>query len=127
MVSVEKDNVYRLREYAHFKAGETVGGDPFKSCFFSFLGLAGSTAQSITFESLSLYQKCKISGLQYVDEFVSTSDLLRLLGQAPRIDSTPMLWVSDLIGIMSIKWLVDSKQDEKTKKKFQSWLNWFFT
>ena len=125
MVSLAKENAYQLREFAHRKAGKTVGGNPFKLCFFSFLGLAGSTAPSITFESLSLYQKCTISGLRLIEECVSKIDLLRLLGQAPCIDLTPMAWVSDVIGVMSIKWLVEAKQDEKTKKMLQSWLDGF--
>jgi len=125
MVSVTRDNAFQLREYVHHKARETTVGDPFKSCFFSLLRLVKSEVPSIAFESLSLYQKCAISGLQLIEECVPRSDLLRLLGQASRIDSTPMPWVSDLIGVMSIKWLVEAEQDEETNRQFQSWLGGF--
>ena len=124
MVSVTKTNAFHLREYLHHKAHETTRGNPFKSCLFSLLGLAGSEV-TIAFESLSLYQKCAISGLQFIGERVSRTDLLRLLGQSSRIDATPMPWVSDLIGTMSIKWLVDAEQDEETNRQFQSWLDGF--
>ena len=121
MVSVKKGNAFQLREHLHRKALEGVTGDPFKSCFMSFLGLTQARCLHFAFESLSLYQKCAISGLHVIDESVSKSDLSRLLGQASRIDSTPMPWVSDLIGVMSIKWLVEKEDDDQIHTLFQTW------
>ena len=125
MVSVDKQNAFELREYAGRKVLNGASSDPFKSCFVQFLGLTDTPIHAFEFSSLSLYQKCIVSGLQTHDETVSKSDLTRLLGQASRIDSTPMPWVSDLIGVMSIKWLVEEQHDTKTEEHFQSWIAGF--
>ena len=93
MVSVEKENLFELREYVGRKVVNGASADPFKSCFIQFLGLTDTRINPFEFESLSLYQKCIVSGLQVHDQSVSKSDLSRLLGQASRIDSTPMPWV----------------------------------
>tara|TARA_R110001599_G_C12263746_1_gene660630 strand:- start:1073 stop:2230 length:1158 start_codon:yes stop_codon:yes gene_type:complete len=125
MVSVDKQNAFELREYVGKKVLEATASDPFKSCFVQFLGLSGAPIYSFEFGNLSLYQKCIISGLHAIDESVSEPDLTRLLGQASRIDSTPMPWVSDLIGVMSIKWLVDESHDVNLEERFQSWIDGF--
>ncbi len=122
MVSVDKENSFELREYVGRKVLNGASADPFKSCFLQFLGLTDTRINSFEFESLSLYQKCIVSGLQVHDQSVSRSDLSRLLGQASRIDSTPMPWVSDLVGVMSIKWLVDKIHDNDMEELFQSWI-----
>ena len=122
MVSVEKENSFELRDYVGRKVVNGSSADPFKSCFIQFLGLTDTCINPFEFESLSLYQKCIVSGLQVHDQSVSKCDLSRLLGQASRIDSTPMPWVSDLIGVMSIKWLVDKEHDDDMEELFQSWI-----
>ena len=127
MVSVNKKNAYELREYVVRKVLDGVSTDPFKSCFVQFLGLTNTSTHEIDFSSLSLYQKCMVSGLNIGDKTVSESDMTRLLGQASRIDSTPMPWVSDLIGVMSIKWLVEEHQDPKLEELFQSWISGFLS
>ena len=125
MVSVDKQNAFELREHIGRKVVDGASSDPFKSCFVQFLGLSDTPTHMFEFSSLSLYQKCVISGLHTVDETVSESDLTRLLGQAPRIDSTPMPWVSDLIGVMSIKWLVEEQHDSRMDERFQIWVAGF--
>ena len=124
VASTVQENIYHLRDYVHRKAEESTTDNPFKSCFFSLLGLTDSKI-TIAYDSLSLYQKCAISGLQLIEECVPETDLLRLLGQSSQIDSTPMPWVADPIGVMSIMWLVDIYQGEATNASFRSWLDDF--
>ncbi len=125
MVFIDKENSFELREHIGKKVLDGTGTDPFKCCFVQFLGLSDGSAHTFQFASLSLYQKCIVSGLQVVDETVLESDLTRLLGQASRIDSTPMPWVSDWIGVMAIKWLVEEQHDDKVEEHFQSWIAGF--
>jgi len=123
MVSVEKENAFQLREYLHRKVRDNAGGDPFKTCFLSFLGQA--QPPSFDFATLSLYQKCAIAGLHVLDEHVSSQDLSRLLGQAAKIDSTPRPWVSDVFGVMAVKWLVEEYNDEDLWSRFKMWSEGF--
>ncbi len=125
MVSVEKENAFQLRDYFHTKIVEKAGNDPFKSCFLSFLGLVQEQPPSFEFATLPLYQKCAITGLQVIDENVSALELSRLLGQASKIDSTPMPWVSDVFGVMAVKWLVDERDDNELESQFKSWVDDF--
>lgn len=125
MVSVGKQNAYELREHGSRKLLDAVGSDPFKSCFVRYLGLTDNPVRAFEFSSLSLYQKCLVSGLHIVEETVSASDLTRLLGQASRIDSTPMPWVSDWVGVMSIKWLVKEKHEDRMEEHFRAWIAGF--
>ena len=125
MVSVAKENAFQLRDYFYTKIVEKAAGDPFKSCFLSFLGLAQEQPPTFEFARLSLYQKCAVSGLQVIIEDVSAPDLSRLLGQASKIDSTPMPWVSDVFGVMAIKWRVEQADSDEFKNKFQSWIGGF--
>lgn len=121
MVSVEKENAFQLREYLHRRVRDSAGGDPFKTCFLSFLGLAQTQPPSFDFATLSLYQKCAIAGLHVLDEHVPSQDLSRLLGQAAKIDSTPMPWVSDVFGTMAVKWLVEEYDDKELWRRFKKW------
>lgn len=125
MVSIDSPNAYELREFAKNKVITGINSDSFKSCFVRFLGLDDTPLDHVEFGNLSLYQKCTVSSLQLLDEAVSKSDLIRLLGQAPRIDHTPMPWVSDLIGIMTIKWLVQQHNDAAMEEKYRSWISKF--
>ena len=121
MVSIDRENSFQLREYLHRKVLDNAGGDAFKSCFLSFLGLAQIQPTSFDFATLSLYQKCAITGLHVLDEHVSAHDLSRLLGQAATIDSTPRPWVSDVFGVMAVKWLIEKWDDENLRSQYKMW------
>ena len=125
MVPVEKDNVYQLREYLHRKVIEGALADPFKFCFLHFLGLSKDAPSSFDFSALSLYQRCAIAGLGVLDETVASPDVSRLLGQAAKIDSTPRPWVSDVFGVMAVKWLVGRMNDSRIAREFESWISGF--
>lgn len=125
MVSVAKENIFQLRDYYHTEIVEKADSDPFKSCFLSYLGLAQEHPPTFDFATLPLYQKCAITGLRVIDNSVSASDLSRLLGQASKIDSTPMPWVSDVFGVMAVKWLVGEKDDNELESQFKSWVDKF--
>lgn len=125
MVSVEKENAFQLREYLYRKVVGSAGSDPFKSCFLSFLGLVQAQPASFDLAALSLYQKCAIAGLLVLDAQVSTQDLSRLLGQAAKIDSTPRPWVSDVFGVMALKWVVEKTNDEEMESQFKAWSGGF--
>ena len=125
MVPVEKDNVYQLREYLHRKVIEGALADPFKFCFLHFLGLSKDAPSSFDFSALSLYQRCAIAGPGVLDETVASPDVSRLLGQAAKIDSTPRPWVSDVFGVMAVKWLVGRMNDSRIAREFESWISGF--
>lgn len=125
MVPVEKDNAYQLREYLHRKVIESAHADPFKVCFLRFLGLSKDGLSSFDFAALPLYQRCAIAGLGVLDETVSSQDVSRLLGQAAKIDSTPRPWVSDMFGVMAVKWLVAQMNDARIAREFENWISGF--
>lgn len=125
MVPVEKENAYQLREYLHRKVSESAHADPFKSSFLYFLGLSRDGVSSFDFAMLPLYQRCSIAGLGVLDETVSTLDVSRLLGQAAKIDSTPRPWVSDMFGVMAVKWLVGQMNDAHIAREFENWISGF--
>ncbi len=121
MVPVEKENAYQLRDHLHRKVIESAHADPFKSSFLHFLGLLKDGAPAFEFSTLSLYQRCAISGLGVLEETVSAQDASRLLGQAAKIDSTPRPWVSDVFGVMAVKWLVEQMNDSGIAREFEDW------
>lgn len=122
MVSIEKENAFALREYLHGKVLENCANDPFKVSFLVRLGLLEITQLlQFDFSTLPLYQKCAIAGLGDASQAVSKSELFRLLGQAAKIDNTPMQWVSDVVGVMAVKWLSEREDDQETMEKFGSW------
>jgi hypothetical protein len=125
MVPVEKENAYQLREYLHRKVSESAHADPFKSSFLHFLGLSKDGVPSFDFATLSLYQRCAIAGLGVLDEAVSSLDVSRLLGQAAKIDSTPRPWVSDIFGVMAVKWLAGQMNDARIAREFENWISGF--
>lgn len=125
MVPVERDNAYALREYLHRKVIESAHGNPFKSSFLDFLGLSKDGAQSFEFSTLSLYPRCAIAGLGILDETVSAQDVSRLLGQAAKIDATPRPWVSDVFGVMAVKWLAAQMNDARIAQEFENWIAGF--
>lgn len=127
MVPIEKENVYQLRDYFYNKVNESAHFDPFKSCFFNLLEGGKSCITDFSFADLSLYQRCAIAGLGILDETVSIQDVSRLLGQAPKIDSTPRPWVSDVFGVMAVKWLTANMQDENIEHEFEKWISGFLT
>lgn len=125
MVPVEKENAYHLREYLHQKVSKSAHADPFKSSFLHFLGMSKDGAPSFDFSTLSLYQRCAIAGLGVLEETVSSLDVSRLLGQAAKIDSTPRPWVSDMLGVMAVKWLVGQMDDARIDREFENWISGF--
>ncbi|PKO73701.1 MAG: hypothetical protein CVU23_01330 [Betaproteobacteria bacterium HGW-Betaproteobacteria-17] len=125
MVPVEKENAYQLREYLHRKVSESAHADPFKSSFLHFLRLSKDGFPAFNFAALSLYQRCAIAGLGVLDESVSSEDVSRLLGQAAKIDSTPRPWVSDVFGVMTVKWLAGQKNDARIAREFENWISGF--
>lgn len=125
MVPVERENAYQLREYLLCKVTESTQSDPFKSTFLRFLGLSKHGAPASDFSILNLYQRCAIAGLGVLEETVSNQDVSRLLGQAPKIDSTPRQWVSDMFGVMAVKWLVEQLSDRRITLEFESWTSSF--
>lgn len=125
MVSVGKDNAYQLREYLYQKVVDSAASDSFKSCFLSFLGLAPSPPRGLDIVTLSLYQKCTVAGLNLLNVPISTQELSRLLGQAAKIDSTPRPWVSDVFGVMAVKWLVEQMNNDRIAREFVSWCKEF--
>jgi len=125
MVPVEKDNVYQLREYLHRKVIESARADPFKTCFLHFLGLSKDGLSSFDFAALPLYQRCAIAGLGVLGETVSSQYVSRLLGQAAKIDSTPLPWVSDMFGVMAVKWLATQMNDARITREFDNWISGF--
>lgn len=122
MVPVEKENAYQLREYLHRKVIESARTDPFKSSFLQFLELSRNGVHAFDFSTLSLYQRCAISGLGILDETVSSQDLSRLLGQAAKIDSTPRPWVSDMLGVLAVHRLVLRMNDARIVREFENWV-----
>lgn len=125
MVPVEKENAYQLREFLHCNVVERAHADSFKSSFLHFLGLSKDGVPAFDFKTLSLYQRCAIAGLDVLDETVSSQDVLRLLGQAAKIDSTPRPWVSDMFGVMAVKWLAGQKNDSRIAREFENWISEF--
>ncbi|MDR8013588.1 hypothetical protein L1F06_016655 [Ectopseudomonas hydrolytica] len=125
MVSVERENAYQLREYLHRKVIESAHADPFKSIFLHFLGLSKDGAPAFDFATLSLYQRCAIAGLGVLEETVSSQDVSRLLGQAAKIDSTPRPWVSDMFGVMAVKWLAGQLNNSRIACEFENWTSGF--
>lgn len=127
MVFIERENAYQLREHLHRKVIDCAHTDPFKSTFLRFLGLSNDGVPAFDFASLSLYQRCAIAGLGVLDETVSSHDISRLLGQAAKIDSTPRLWVSDVFGVMAVKWLAGQMNDSRIAREFENWISGFLT
>lgn len=125
MVSLERENAYQLREYLHRRVIESARADPFKSTFLRFLGLSNDGAPTFDFAALSLYQRCATAGLGVLVETVSSQDISRLLGQAAKIESTPRPWVSDMFGVMAVKWLVAQASDSRIACEFEKWTSDF--
>lgn len=124
MVSVEKENTYQLREYMYLKVCEGARADPFKTSFLYFLKLS-ENLPIFDFSSLSLYQRCAISGLKILSETISNQEISRLLGQAAKIDSTPRPWVSDVFGVLAVKWLVEKLGEANIDHEFNNWISEF--
>lgn len=125
MVPVEKENAYQLRDHLYRIVVESAHTDPFKYSFLHFLRLSKDASPTFDISTLSLYQRCAISGLGILKETVSTQDVSRLLGQAARFDSTPRPWVSDVFGVMTVKWLVAHLNDERISQEFEHWISGF--
>ncbi|OGW28389.1 MAG: hypothetical protein A2X56_00055 [Nitrospirae bacterium GWC2_57_13] len=125
MVPIVKENSYQLRDHLHRKVVENAHADPFKYAFLHFLGLSKDGIPSFEFSALTLYHRCAISGLGILEETVSSQDVSRLLGQAAKIDSTPRPWVSDVFGVMAVKWLIAHMNDDRITREFEHWISGF--
>lgn len=100
--------------------------NPIKTAFAVFLDISPDfNAFSFDSSSLSLYQRCVVSGLGIPNMDVSPNDLERLLGQASRIDSTPQPWVADIFSVMALKWFIDEQPDRSMDARYQKWLEGF--
>jgi len=126
MVSLAKSNVYQLRDYLYYRVCEHANTDPFKSCFLYFLGLSNGIP-TFDFATLPLFQRCAISGLCILGETVSNQDVSRLLGQAAKNDLTPQPWVSDVCGVMAVKWLTEKIADSHIACEFKKWTSRFLS
>jgi len=124
MVSLEKDNAFQLREYMYIKVCKGARADPFKASFLYYLKLS-ENPPIFEFTNLSLYQRCAISGLGILSETIPSRDISRLLGQAAKIDSTPRPWVSDVFGVLAIKWLVEKLGEASIDSEFNNWISGF--
>lgn len=120
MVPIARENAYQLRQYIHSRAVDGATGDDFKSAFLCFLNLA-SLPQPADLNSVPLYQRCAIAGLSSHSS-VDKADLNRLLGQAARIDTTPRPWVSDVFGVMCVKWFAERLDEDDVRRRFQNWI-----
>lgn len=125
MVPIEKENVYQLRDHLHQKVIASAHADPFKASFLLFLGLSKDSTPAFELSMLSLYQRCAISGLGVLEEAVSAQDASRLLGQSAKFESTPLPWVSDVFGVMAVKWLVVQMNDDRISREFEHWISGF--
>lgn len=63
--------------------------------------------------------------LQFLSETITSQDISRLLGQAPKIDSTRRPWVSDVFGVLAIKWLVEKLGQANIDHEFNNWISEF--
>jgi REase_DpnII-MboI len=122
MVLVEDSNIYALRSHLLERAIEQSQDDPLKCAFLRHLNLLPSQTD---LEPPQLYKKCAIEGLAQELSENCKKNLERLLGQAHTIDGTPSPWVSDLWGILGIKWAVNKLGDEVIGEKFQKWVAGF--
>jgi hypothetical protein len=124
MVSLVLDNRYQLREHYLLKVQDDAQHDVLKSSWLKFLGLSISEFNA-NIEALSLFQHCALSGLNLIDEKVETKELNRLLGQAPKIDSTPMPWASDIFSVLAIAWFVESIDSTRVQDLYLEWISKF--
>ncbi len=125
MVFVSPANIYALREHLLDKALQKAGTDPFKIAFMVSLNVLPDTSFTYNEQTMSLYQKCAISGFN-IDQVQATKDeFSRLLGQASTIDGTPRPWVGDIWGVLGIKYAIDAFGDDDLTKKFDHWIEGF--
>ena len=124
MVPLGRENAYDLRQHLAGRALAESAKDPFKRSWSALLSL-GDSDINVSGDELTLYERCAIDGLGLLDSAVLKQDLLRLLGQSATIDSTPRPWVSDVFGVMAIKWLVDRSGDKKLGQSFKAWCSGF--
>lgn len=125
MVSIDPTNIYALREYLLDKAIQKAGTDPFKIAFLVSLNILPETSFTYKDQSISLYQKCAISGLVTNQVQASADEFSRLLGQAATIDGTPRPWVSDIWGVLGIKYAIEASGDGDLTTKFKNWIAGF--
>ncbi|MET1257408.1 hypothetical protein [Aliikangiella maris] len=125
MVSLVGHNIYELRDRLLEKAINNSEGDPLKLAFLMSLGFVSEDVFTFDECSLSVYQKCSISGYKPCCLKASKEEYLRLLGQASKIDGVPRPWVSDIWGVLGIKFAADIIDDENIRKLFVNWIDDF--
>lgn len=125
MVSISPANIYALREHLLDKAIDKAGADPLKIALLVSLNVLPETSFSYDEQSISLYQKCAISGLDTNQVQATSEDFSRLLGQAATIDGTPRPWVGDIWGVQGVKYAIDAIGDADLMKKFSRWIAGF--
>jgi hypothetical protein len=130
MVSVERldlDNTFEWRDYLCRKAVEGGRHDPFQLSLLFQLGLSGLPQLETRPGTLSLYQRCAVAGLGLAGHPVEDGEIFRLLGQASQIDGTPREWVSDIFGVMAVKWLVGQPDHAAFADLYARWIGGFLS
>ena len=122
MVSIETSNIYEIRSYLVNKAVGESQCDAFKFSFLNHLNLCPPNSD---FSPSQLYKRCAIQGLTQDLSDICKVDFDRLLGQAHTIDGTPSPWVSDIWGVLGIKWAVEKSGDVQLMQNFQGWVKEF--
>jgi hypothetical protein len=125
MVSISPANIYALREHLLDKAIDKAGADPLKIALLVSLNVLPETSFTYDEQSISLYQKCAISGLGMNLVQASSEEFSRLLGQAATIDGTPRPWVGDIWGVLGVKYAIDAICADDLTKKFSRWIAGF--
>jgi len=125
MVSISPANIYALREYLLEKAIDKAGTDPLKIALLVSLNILPEKSFIYDEQSISLYQKCAISGLGMKQVQATSEEFSRLLGQAATIDGTPLPWVGDILGVLGVKFAIDAIGYDDLKKKFSQWVAGF--
>ncbi|PCJ47358.1 MAG: hypothetical protein COA74_11600 [Gammaproteobacteria bacterium] len=125
MVSIGKDNIYYLRNYLLSKALEESRANSLKGAFLDYLELLPESQSHLSVAENSIYQKVAIAGLRNRKNDFSKDDILRLLGQASKIDGTPMPWVSDVWGVLGVNFAAKLLGDDDITRKHAVWLKTF--
>jgi len=125
MVSIDPTNIYALREYLLKQAIDKAGTDPLKIALLVSLNMLPETSFTYDEQSISLYQKCAISGLGMNKVQASLEEFSRLLGQAATIDGTPRPWVGNIWGVLGVKYAIEASGDDNLTEKFSQWIAGF--
>ncbi|MCU7839420.1 MAG: hypothetical protein KZQ94_08575 [Candidatus Thiodiazotropha sp. (ex Troendleina suluensis)] len=125
MVSIGRDNIYHLRDYLLDKALEKSRANCLKMAFLDYLELMPDSESCLDASDNSIFQRVAIAGLRNMEDEFSSDDILRLLGQASKIDGTPMPWVSDIWGVLGVNFAAILLDDDDINRKYKAWLDTF--